>query len=45
MYGKDQKQSNRKILVVLICARASQVTHAIAPQNLRPWAVDCMRPD
>ena len=42
---KDQKQSKSKVLVVLIRTRAAQGTRARAPQNLRPWAGDCMRPD
>ena len=45
MYGKDQKQSKRKVLVVLICARVPQATRVLAPQNLRLRAEDCMRWD
>ena len=41
MLGKDKKQSERKVLV-LICARAPQATDACMLQNLTPRAEDCM---
>ena len=45
MYGKDQKLSKRKVLVVLIDAFMPQATRARVPQNLRPRAGDGMCSD